>query len=161
MISGRWGGQERRKKNKRTGREVGSETEEVAKGALKLYCHTGSCCWIAGSVLEEGLPPFSVNLVSMTTMTRRRLLTVETASEAGGSPRRPLGGDETLMGGEEEGKAQSHWGEVGSSQVSRGEQAGRGEVVEEGMGTQRADGAGQSAVPGVPTGGLPSSASLA
>lgn len=161
MISERWGGQERRR-SKRPGREVGSETEEVATGALKLCCHMGWCCWSAGSVSEEGPPPFSVNLVSMTRTTRRVLPTVEAAaSEAGGSPRQPLEGDGTLMGGEEEGKAQSHWGEVGSSQASQGESAGRGEVGEEGTGTQRADGAGPSAAPGEPTAGSPSSASPA
>lgn len=51
--------------------------------------------------------------------------------------------------------------EVGSSPVmSRGEEAGRGEVGEEGMGSQ-ADGFGLFAAPGAPMGGLPSSASLA
>lgn len=161
-ILGMWEGWERRR-SRRTGREVGSETWEVARGALKLYCHTGSCCWSAGSVLEEGLPPSSVSLVSMTMMTRKRSLTVEVdASEAGGLPRQPLGGDGTLMDGEEEGKAQSHLGEVGSSRVmSRREEVGRGEVGEEGMGIQRADGAGLFAAPGAPTGGLPSSASPA
>lgn len=96
----------------------------MVRGALKLYCHTGLCCWSAGSVLEEeGLPPFSASFVSMTMTTRKRSLAVEVAaSEAGGSPQRPLGGDGTLTGGEEEGKAQSHLGEAGSSQVmSRGE----------------------------------------
>lgn len=163
MILGKCGGQARRRKNKRTEKEVGSETEEAVRGALKSYCHTGLCCWSSGSVLEEGLPPFSVSLVSMMTSTWRRLpKDGVAASEAGGSPQRPLGDDGTLMDGEEEGKAQSHWGEVGSSQVmSRGEKAGRGEVGEEGMGTQRADGAGLFAGPGVPMGGLPSSASPA
>lgn len=159
LLSGRWGGQERKRKNKRTGREVGSETGEVARGALKLYCHTVLCCWPVGSVLEEELPPSSVSLVSMMMMTRRRLPIAEmAASEAGGSPRRPLGGDGTLMGGEEEGTAQSHSGEVGSSQVmSQHEVAGRGEGGEGGMGTQMADGAGLFAAPAAPTGGLPSS----
>ncbi len=163
LISGTWGGQERRRKNKRTGREVASETKEVVRGALKLYCHTGSCCWSADSVLEEGLPPFSVSLVSMKMTTRKRLPAVEVvASEAGGSPRQPLGGDGTLMGGEEEGKAQSHWGEAGSSQVmSQGEEDGQGVVGEAGMGTQMADGAGPFAAPVTPMGGLPSSASPA
>lgn len=97
------------------------------------------------------------------TTTMRRLPTVEVAVfEAGGSPRQPLGGDGTLMGGEEEGKAQSHWEEAGSSQVmSQGEEAGLGVVGEEGMGTQIADGAGPFAAPGVLMGGLPSSASPA
>lgn len=140
----------------RTGREVESETEEVARGAL--YCHTEVCCWFAGSVLEEGLPPFSVSLVSMTMTKRRRLPAVEVAaSEAGGSPLQPLGGDGTPMGGEEEGTAQNHWGEVGSSQVmSLVGKTGRREEGEEGMGTQRTDGGGLFAAPGVPTGGLPS-----
>lgn len=163
LISGRLGGQERRRKSKKSGREVGFETEEVVRGALTVYCHTGLCCWSAGLALEERLPPFSASLVSMTMMIRKRWPTVEVAaSEAGGSPRQPLGGDGTLMGGVAEGKAQSHWGEAGSSQVmNRGEEAGRGEVVEEGMGTQRADGAGPFAAPGAPMGGLPSSTSLA
>lgn len=101
---------------------MGSETLEVVRGALMLYCRTGLCCWFAGSALEEGLPPFSVNLVSMMMTTRRTLPTVEVAaSEVGGSPQRPLEVDGTLMGEEEEGKAQSHWGEAGSSQVSPGE----------------------------------------
>lgn len=101
-----------------------------------------------------------MNHVSMTTTTRRKVPTVEAdASEAGGSPRPPLGGDGTLTGGEEEGKAQSHWGEAGSSRgMSRGEEAGRGEVGEEGMGTH---GAGMFAAPGGPTAGSPSSASPA
>lgn len=146
-------------KSKRTGREVGSGTGEGEREALKLCCHTG-CCWSAGSVMEEGLTPFSRNFVSMM-MTTRRSPTVEVAaSEAGGSPRQPLGGDGTRMGGEEEGRAQSHWEGAGSSQGSRGEQAGQVEVVEEAMGTL-ADGVGPSAAPGVPTGGSPSSASLA
>lgn len=38
------------------------------------------------------------------------------------------------------------------------EEAGRGEVGEEGMGTQRIDVVGLFAAPGVPTVGLPSSA---
>lgn len=162
MISGRLEGWEKRK-NKRTGREVGSETGEAVRGALKMCCHTGWYCWSAGSVLEAGLPPFSVSLVSMMTMTRRMLPTVEVAaSEAAGSPRRPLGGDGTLMGGGGEGKAQSHWEEAGSSQVmSRGEEAEKGGVGEEGMGTQTADGAGPFAAPGAPAGGSPSSASPA
>lgn len=104
LILGRWGGQERRR-NKRTEREVGSETVEAARGALKLYCHNGLCCWAVGLVLEEGPPPFSVSLVSMTTIRRWG---PRGASEAGDSPRRPLGGDGTLIGGEEEGKALSH-----------------------------------------------------
>lgn len=105
LISGMWGGQERRRKSRRTGREVGSEIEEVETGALKLYCHTGLWYWSADLVLEGGLlPPFSVSLVSMTTTTRKMLPTVE----AGGSPRQPLVVDGTLMGGEAEGKAQSH-----------------------------------------------------
>lgn len=84
------------------------------------------------------------------------------ASEAGDSPQQPLGGGGTLMGVEEEGTAQSHWGEAGSSQVmSRREEAERGEVGEEGMGTQTVDGAGLFAAPAAPTGGLPSSTSLA
>lgn len=137
---------------------MGSETEEVARGASMLYCRTGSCCWFAGSVSEEELPPFSMSLVSMTMTKRRRLPTVEeAASEAGGSPQRPLGGDGTLMGGEGEGKAQSHWGEAGSSLArTPGEEAGRGEVEEVGMGTQRADGAGPFAAPAALMGGLPS-----
>lgn len=66
------------------------------------------------------------------------------------------------MGEEGEGKAQSHWGVVGSSQgMSQGEQAERGEVGEEGMGSQKAGDAGLFAAPEVPTEGLPSSASLA
>lgn len=56
-------------------------------------------------MLEEGPPPFSVSLVSMTMIRRWGL---RGASEAGDSPRRPLGGDGTLIGGEEEGKALSH-----------------------------------------------------
>lgn len=142
---------------------MGSETEEVVRGASMLYCRTGSCCWCAGSVLEEELPPSSGSLVSMMTMKRRRLLTVEeAASEAGGSPQRPLGGDGTLMGGEGEGTAQSHWGEAGSSlAMTPGEDAGMGEVEEAGTGTRRADGAGLFAAPAVLTGGLPSSASRA
>lgn len=84
---------------------MGSGIEEVETGALKLYCHTGLWYWSADLVLEgELLPPFSVSLVSMTMTTRRMLLTVE----AGGSPQQPLVGDGTLMGGEVEGKAQSH-----------------------------------------------------
>lgn len=92
------------RRSKRTGREVGSETAEVARGALKLYCHTGLCCWAAGSVLEEGPPPFSLSLVSMTVTIRGPT----GASEAGGLPRQPLGVDGILMDGEEEGKALSH-----------------------------------------------------
>lgn len=45
---------------------MGSETEEVVIGALKVCCHTGVYCWFAGSALEEGLHPFSVSFVSMT-----------------------------------------------------------------------------------------------
>lgn len=158
LISGKWEVQEKRRKNKRTGKEVGSETEEVVKGVLKMYCHIGLRCWSAGLVLEEGLPPFSVSLVSMTMMTKRWSTVEVAAFEAGGSPQRPLGGDGTLMGGEEEEKAQSHWGEAGSSQVmSQAEEVGVGEE-EEVMEIQRADGAGLSATPAVPTGGLPSSA---
>lgn len=109
------------------------------------------------------MPPFSANLVSMSMTIKRRAPAVEAAaSEAGGSPRQPLGGDETPMGGEEEGKAQSHWGAAGSSRAKcRCVEAGWVEVGGEGMGTQKADGAGLSADPGGPTGGLLSSASLA
>lgn len=130
----------------------------MAKGVLKTYCHIGLRCWSACLVQGEGLPPFSVSLVSMTMKTRKRWLIVEVAAfEVGGSPQRPLGGDGTLMGVGEEEKAQSHWGEAESSQVmSQGEEVGV-EEEEEAMETQRADGAGLSAAPAVPTGGLPSS----
>lgn len=99
----------------------------------------------------------------MTTMTRRRLPIVEVAaSEAEDSPRQPLGGDGTLMVGEEEGTAQSHWGEAGSSQVmSQREEAGREEGGGEGMGTPMVDGAGLFAAPAAPMEGLPSSISPA
>lgn len=161
LTLGRWGEQGRRRKRKRTGMQVVSVTKEAVRWALLWYCHTGSCCWSANSVLEEGPPPFSLSLVSMT-LIRRRLPTVDVAaSEAGGSPLQPLGGEGTLTGGKEEGRAQSHWGEVGNSQeMSQGEEAGREEVVEEGMEIQKADSAGLFAAPGVPMGGLPSSASL-
>lgn len=49
---------------------MGSETAEVVRGALKLYCHTGLCCWAAGLVLEEGRLPFLMSLVSMMMMIR-------------------------------------------------------------------------------------------
>lgn len=80
------------------------------------------------------------------------------ATEAGGSRQQPLGGGETLKGGEGEGKVLSHSGEVEKNQVmSQDEEAESGE--EEGMGTQWTD--GLSEAPGLPKGGLPSSASLA
>lgn len=91
-------------RNKKTDREVGSEKVEVVRGAWNLNSHIGLGCWAAGSVLGGGLHPFSVNLASI--MTREWGLTG--ASEAGDSLQRPLGGDGTLNGGEEEGKARSH-----------------------------------------------------
>lgn len=103
MTLEKWGGH-LRTRNKKTGREVGSEKVEEVRGALNLNCHIGLGCWAAGSVSGEGLYPFSVNLVS--TMTWKWGLTG--ASEAGDSLQRPLGGDGTLNGGEEEGKAPSH-----------------------------------------------------
>lgn len=91
-------------------------------------------------------------------MTRRG---ATAASEAAGSPLRPLAGGGTLRGAGEGGRAPSHWGEAGSSPAtSRGEQAGRRGEEEEGTGT-RADAAGPSAAPEVPAGGSPSSASPA
>lgn len=66
LILGRLGVQERKKRSRKTRKEVGSETEEVVTGALKVCCHTGVYCWSAGSALEEGLHPFSVSFVSMT-----------------------------------------------------------------------------------------------
>lgn len=124
LIWGRWGEQVRR--NKKTVMGVGSERQVVVRGALKLYDRTGPCCSFAGSVLEEGPPPFSVTLVSMMTRIGRRLPAVGvTASGAGGLPLPLLGGGGNLMGGkeeEEEERAQSHWGEVGSSLgMNRGE----------------------------------------
>lgn len=161
LILGKLGGLGRRKRSKRKGKEVESETKVVAIGALTCF-RTGSCCCSVGSTLEEGLPPpFSANLASMMMMAKRRAQPVEFAAfEAGGSPRQLLAGGGTLMGGEEVGKAQSHLEEVGSSQVlSQGDEYLMVVVGEEGMGTQRLD--GQFAAPGVPMGGLPSSASLA
>lgn len=111
-------------KNKRTGKEVVSETLEVVRGALLVCCHTGLCCLSVGSAMGEELPPFSASLVSMRTMrTRRMLQAVDVAaSEAAGSLLQPLGVDGTLTGAVEEGKAQSHWGAGGSSQeMSQGE----------------------------------------
>lgn len=147
-------------KSTKTGKEVVSEIEEVVRGALLTYCHTGLCCLSVDSEMEEGPPPFSGTLVSMTMM--RTLPTVDVAaSEAVGSQQQPLGADGSL-GEEGEGKAQSHWGVVGSSQErSRGERAERGEVGEEGMGSQKAGDVGLLAVPEVPMEGSPSSASLA
>lgn len=142
---------------------VGSEIEGVVRGALKLYYRTAPCCSFAGSVLEEGPPPFSATLVSTMTRIRRRLPGVGvTASGAGGSPLPPLGVGENLMGGkeEEEERAQSHWGEVGSSLgTNRGEQAGKEEVGAEDTGSQPAGGAARSAVPGAPAAGSPGSVS--
>lgn len=162
LIWGRWGEQVRR--NKKTVMGVGSEIEVVVRGALKLYYRTGPCCSFAGSVLEEGPPPFSVTLVSMMTRIRRRLPDVGvTASGAGGLPLPLLGVGENLMGGEEEEeeRAQSHWGEVGSSLgMNRGEEAGKEEVGAEDTESQPAGGAARSAVPGVPAAGSPDSVSL-
>lgn len=81
---------------------------------------------------------------------------------AGGSQQQPLEDDETLMGGEAEEKAQSHLGEVGSSQeMNRCEEPEMGEVEEVGMGTHWNDGVGLIVAPGAPMGGWPSSACLA
>lgn len=151
-------------KSKKTGKEVVSETKEAVRGALLTCCHIGVCCSSVGSVMVEGPRPFSMTLVSMTmTKTRRTLPTVDVAaSEAAGLPRQPLGADGSLTGEAGEGKAQSHWGVVGSNQeMSQGEQGERGVVGEEGMGSQKAVDAGLFAAPEVPTEGLPSSASLA
>lgn len=104
LILGRLGGQERR--SKRRGREVGSETAEVVRGALKLYCHTGLCCSAAGLMLEEGPPPFLMSLVSM--MMTIRGWGPTGSAVAGGLPQQPLEVDGILMDGEEAGKAQSH-----------------------------------------------------
>lgn len=143
---------------------VGSEIEVVVRGALKLYYRTGPCCSFAGSVLEEGPPPFSVTLVSMMTRIRRRLPDVGvTASGAGGLPLPLLGVGENLMGGEEEEeeRAQSHWGEVGSSLgMNRGEEAGKEVVGAEDNESQPAGDAARSAVPGAPAAGSPDSVSL-
>lgn len=132
------------------------------KEALLLCCHTGLCCSSSGSALEGGQPLFSVILVSRMTMTSKMLPTVDVASEAGDSQRQPLVDDGTQTGEEEEGRAQSHWEVAGSSQeMSRGEEAERGEVGEEGIRSQKADGAGLFAGPEVPGEDSPSSACLA
>lgn len=158
LIWGRWGGQVRR--SKKTVMGVGSEREVVVTAALKLNYHTELSCWSAGSVLKEGLPPFSVILVSMTTWIMRTLPAVGvTASEVGGSPLPLLGAGGNPMGGEEEGIAQSHWGEVGSSLgMNQGEEAGKGKVGAEDTESQQAGGAAPSVVPAAPAAGLPDSA---
>lgn len=66
LILGRLGVQEKKKRSRRTRKEVESETEEVVIRALKVCCHTGVYCWSAGSALEVGLPPFLVSFASMT-----------------------------------------------------------------------------------------------
>lgn len=73
-------------KSKKTGKAMVSETEEVARGALLTYCHTGLYCSSVDSVMEEGPPPFSATLVSMTMMRTRRMLPTAdvAASEAAG-----------------------------------------------------------------------------
>lgn len=89
-------------------------------------------------------------------------MVAEAAFGAGGSQQQPLEGDETLMGGEVEEKAQSHLGEVGSSQeMNQCEEAGLGEVEEVGTGTHWNDGVGLIVAPEAPVGGWPSSACLA
>lgn len=82
LTLGIWGARARRT-SRRTGREAGSETEGEVRGASRMCCHTGRCCWVAGSVLVEELLLFSVSLVSMTTLTRK-LLTAEVAASAVG-----------------------------------------------------------------------------
>lgn len=83
------------------------------------------------------------------------------AFEAGGSQQLLWAGDEIQMGEEEEGRAQSHLGEVGSNREMSRYVVVEKEVVEGvGMETRGAVGAVQSATPGEPTADWPSSACL-
>lgn len=101
--------------SKRRGKEVGFGTEEGVRGAMRLCCRTELCCCFVDSVSVVVPPPFSASLVSMTiSLTSVRVA----ASEAGGSPRPPLEGGGTPMGGGEEGKAQIHLEEGGSSHMT-------------------------------------------
>ena len=102
---------------------MGSETAEVASGTLKLYWHT-ELYGLVDAVPEDGLPLF---LGSLFSMMLDMMCGLTGATEAEGSPQRPLGEDVSLIGEEEEEKALSHLGEVGSSQVIiHGEEAARG-----------------------------------
>lgn len=131
---------------------MGFGTEEE----VRWRCRTELCCCFVDSVSAVAPPPFSASLVSMTT------ISLASASEAGGSPRPPLEGGGTPMGGGEEGTAQIRLEEGGSSRTpAQGEWAGRVEEEEEVMGSLTADGVGWSAGPGGPTAGWPGSASLA
>lgn len=149
QIWGRWEGPEKKRRSRKLRKEVGFETKEAGTVALEVHCRTGLCCWCAESLWEEGLHSFSASSVSMAPKV--------VAFEAGGLQQLLWAGDEIRMGEEEEGRAQSHLGEVGSSrEMSRCAVVGKEVVEVVGMGTQGAVGAVQSVTPGEPKADWPS-----